>query len=308
MEENMRTAIIGSGALGLYYGALLQRGGEEVHFLLRRDYDAITDRGLQVASVDGDFHLSNVNGHRSTTSIGTVDLVIIGLKTFDNEQVHDLIEPLVGPETLILTLQNGLGNEEHLAKRIPANKILGGVAFLCANRGDPGTVHHLGQGALRIGAFKPDAEGRCKKVVKTFTQAGLDCEFVNDLLKARWEKLIWNIPFNGLCALTGRNVTTLLSDPFLRREITELMTEVARAANAQKISTMIETTRFIERMLTVTDGMNHYRPSMMIDRMEGRPLELESIYAEPIRRALTAEIATPRIELLHALLALDETE
>ena len=149
---------------------------------------------------------------------------------------------------------------------------------------------------------------RCNTVSKTFTNAGLTCEPVDDLLKARWEKLIWNIPFNGLCALTGRDVTALLSDPPLRREITELMIEVAQAANAQKIKTSIETGRFVERMLTVTDGMNHYRPSMMIDRLEGRPLELESIYVEPLRRAQAAGITTARIELLHALLALDEKE
>lgn len=304
----MRIAIIGAGALGLYYGALLQQGGEEVHFLLRRDYDAIMSDGLRVDSIDGDFYLPQVNGHQTTDTIGTVDLIIIGLKTFDNNLIHDLIAPLLSPQTTLLTLQNGLGNEEYLAKQVPVGQILGGVAFLCANRGTPGTVHHLGQGALRIGPFRPEAANRCETVSKTFTNAGLTCEPVDDLLKARWEKLIWNIPFNGLCALTGRDVTALLSDPPLRREITELMNEVARAANAQKISRPIDTSAFVARMLTVTDSMNHYRPSMMIDRMENRPLELESIYVEPLRRAQAARIDTPRIELLHALLAFGEIE
>ncbi|MBE0499821.1 MAG: putative 2-dehydropantoate 2-reductase [Desulfuromonadales bacterium] len=302
----MRTAIIGAGALGLYYGALLQRGGEEVHFLLRRDYDAIMSDGLRVFSIDGDFHLQRVNGHRETDNIGTVDLVVVGLKTFDNNKVYSLIAPLIGPETAVLTLQNGLGNEEYLARSIPAEQILGGVAFLCANRGVPGIVHHLGQGRVRIGAFRPEATDRCRDVAKLFSAAGLNCESVDDLLKTRWEKLVWNIPFNGLCALTGLDVTALLSDPHIRDEISALMTEVATAANAQKISSPIETARFIEQMLTVTESMSHYRPSMMIDRMEGRPLELESIYVEPLRRAQAAGVATPRIELLHALLALGE--
>ncbi len=302
----MRIAIVGAGALGLYYGALLQRGGEEVHFLLRRDYAAILSNGLQVASVDGDFHLPEVNGHRTTAGIGQVDLVIVGLKTFDNDRVYTLLEPLIGPDTVILTLQNGLGNEEHLAKRFPAERILGGIAFLCANRGAPGTVHHLGQGAVRIGPFRPEAGERCQVVAATFIRAGLACEAVADLLKARWEKLVWNIPFNGLCALTGQDVTVLLSDRLLRREISELMAEVAAAANAQSLLTPIEVEGFIARMLIVTDGMDHYRPSMMLDRLEGRPLELESIYAEPLRRAHTAGVAMPRVELLHALLALGE--
>ena len=291
---------------GLFYGALLQRGGEEVHFLLRRDYDAILNNGLQVASIDGDFHLPVVNGHRTTGEIGEVDLVVIGLKTFDNDRIHDLIAPLIGSETIILTLQNGLGNEEHLTRKFPAERILGGVAFLCANRGESGTVHHLGQGAVRIGPFRPEAKGRCRTVAETFTRAGLSCESVDDLLKARWEKLVWNIPFNGLCALTGHDVTVLLSDPLLRREISVLMTEVTVAANAQPLMTQIDSEKFISRMIMMTDGMDHYQPSMMIDRLEGRQLELESIYVEPIKRAQTAGIATPRIELLHALLALGE--
>ena len=270
------------------------------------DYDAILNNGLQVASVDGDFHLPVVNGHRSTVDIGQVDLVIIGLKTFDNDRVYNLVEPMIGPDTVILTLQNGLGNEEHLAKQFPAERILGGIAFLCANRGTPGTVHHLGQGALRIGPFRPEVGDRCQAIAETLNRAGLSCEPVDDLLKARWEKLVWNIPFNGLCALTGQDVTILLSDPLLRREISELMTEVVAAANAQPLLTPIESENFIARMLTITDGMDHYRPSMMIDRLEGRPLELESIYAEPLGRAQTVGVATPRIELLHALLALGE--
>ena len=302
----MRIAIVGAGALGLYYGALLQRGGEEVHFLLRRDYDAILSNGLQVASVDGDFHLPVVNSHRTTADIGEVDLVLIGLKTFDNDRVHDLVAPLVSPDTIILTLQNGLGNEEHLARKFPVDRILGGIAFLCANRGAPGIVHHLGQGALRIGPFRPEAGECCQTIAEAFIRAGLSCEPVDDLLKARWEKLVWNIPFNGLCALTGQDVTILLSDPLLRRETAELMTEVVAAANAQSLITPIETAHYISRMIAITDDMDHYRPSMMLDRLEGRPLELESIYIEPLRRAQTAGVATPKIELLHALLALGE--
>lgn len=302
----MRIAIVGAGALGLYYGALLQRGGEDVHFLLRRDFDAIKRGGLQVDSVDGDFHLSQVQGYRTTTEIGEVGLIIVGLKTFDNDKLHDLIAPLVGPDTIILTLQNGLGNEEHLARRFPLGQILGGIAFLCANRGEPGTVHHLGQGAVRIGPFRPEARASCQSVANLLLQVGIACEPVDDLLKARWEKLIWNIPFNGLCALTGRDVTQLLTDSLMRREITALMNEVAAAANAQPLSSPIDSEPFIARMLTVTDGMDHYRPSMMLDRLDGRQLELESIYVEPLRRAQAAGVATPRIEQLHALLTLGE--
>src|ERR1035437_6635016 len=108
----MRIAIVGAGALGLYYGALLQRSGEDVHFLLRRDYDAITKQGLRIFSIDGDFTLQHVQGYRAPAEIGAVDLVLVGLKTFANNLYPELIGPLVDDGTQILTLQNGLGNEE----------------------------------------------------------------------------------------------------------------------------------------------------------------------------------------------------
>src|SRR5512137_65063 len=103
----MRIAVIGAGALGLYYGALLQRAGNEVCFLLRRDFEAITRQGLTVRSISGDFHLDQVRGYRSPGEIGPVDLVLVGLKTFANHRLPELIPPLLGPETRVLTLQNG---------------------------------------------------------------------------------------------------------------------------------------------------------------------------------------------------------
>ena len=111
----MNVAVVGAGALGLYYGAMLQHAGEDLHFLLRRDYEAIAAGGLRVYSINGNFELPRVNSYRTSEEIGVVDLVIIGLKTFANQQYAALIPPLLGKQTKILTLQNGLGNEEQLA-------------------------------------------------------------------------------------------------------------------------------------------------------------------------------------------------
>ncbi|PLY02799.1 MAG: 2-dehydropantoate 2-reductase [Desulfuromonas sp.] len=302
----MKIAVVGAGALGLYYGALLQKSGNKLHFLLRRDYDAITRRGLQVCSVDGDFHLKPVKGYRSTTAIGPVELVLIGLKTFSNKKMVDLVRPLVGPETMLVTLQNGLGNEELLTGAFPAEQVIGGVAFLCANRGEPGTVHHLGQGAIRIGLAGGGRSQAAEKVAQTFSAAGISCEYVGDLLKTRWEKLVWNIPFNGLCALTGKNVAELLAHAPSRQLINDLMQEVVTAANAQPLTSPIDGPPFIEKMIGATGTMGGYRPSMMIDRLEGRPLELDSIYEKPLERAAATGIETPHIRMLYSLLDLGE--
>jgi len=302
----VRIAIVGAGALGLYYGSLLQRAGEDVHFLLRRDFAAISARGLEVESIKGDFHLQPVNCYTDSASIGPVDLVLIGLKTFNNSQMNRLVSPLVDHQTMILTLQNGLGNEETLARHFPPGQIMGGIAFLCANRGEPGIVRHLGQGAIRIGHFQGSKNAMGEAIAGAFRQAGIDCEYVDDLLKARWEKLVWNIPFNGLCALTGKTVTELLGHPPSRQLIIDLMREVTASANAQELSLQIDAVPFIQKMIAATETMAGYRPSMMIDRQEQRPLELESIYRLPLQRAAERNVATPSIRMLFALLDLGE--
>lgn len=302
--SRLKIAVVGSGALGLYYGAMLQRGGQDVHFLLRRDYQAIMQGGLQVTSPQGDFHLPRIRGYRKTREIGPVDLVLIGVKTFTNEHLAALVRPLVGPDTVLLTLQNGLGNEELLAEAFGASRIMGGIAFLCSNRGEPGTVHHLGEGRIRLGEFAADLTRRAELLAGIFREAGVPCQAVADLRRARWEKLVWNIPFNGLCALTGKDVTELLQHAPSQAVTREIMMEVVTAANAQGGEPIEEA--FIERMLEMTRQMDHYQPSMMLDRMDGRPLELEAIYAIPLQRANEQRVEMPRCAMLYALLALGE--
>ncbi len=302
----MRIGIIGAGALGLYYGAMLQRSGQDVHFLLRRDFDAINRNGLKVFSCNGDFSLPHIQGYMDAQEIGPVDLVLVGLKTFSNFTLIDLVRPLVGDETAILTLQNGLGNEDLLAKTFTPDQILGGVAFLCSNRGEPGEVHHLGEGRIRLGEYSRIDQQRCTELAKLFSAAGIPCEASDDLERIRWEKLVWNIPFNGLCALTGKDVSELLQHLPTRELVTSIMHEVLGAANRQKLKSPIESNSFIANMLRASDAMDHYRPSMMIDRIENRPLELESIYEIPLQRASAAGCEMHQVDMLYRLLSIGE--
>jgi len=302
----MKIGIIGSGALGLYYGAMLQRSGQDINFLLRRDYQAIGQRGLQICSVNGDFHLPQVAGYQTAQEIGSVDLVIVGLKTISNHHLIDLVRPLLGAETAILTLQNGLGNEELLADAFGAERVLGGVAFLCSNRGEPGVVHHLGEGKIRLGEFSGGLSERSRNLVAMFQNAGVPCTAISDLRRARWEKLVWNIPFNGLSALLDKDVTDLLDHPPTKRLARDLMLEVIVGANAQELEEPIDGPGFSQQLISFTENMDHYQPSMMIDRAAGRPLELGAIYAIPLQRAKAAGINMSRVEMLHAQLDLGE--
>ncbi len=302
----MRIGIIGSGALGLYYGALLQRSGQDLHFLLRRDYHAIQKDGLKINSPNGNFHLPKISGYQNAAEIGPVDLVIVGLKTISNHHLINLVKPLLGANTAILTLQNGLGNEELLAAEFGAERILGGVAFLCSNRGEPGVVHHLGEGKIHLGEFSCNGSQRSLKLAEMFQAAGVPCQAINNLRRARWEKLVWNIPFNGVSALLVKDVTDILSHPLNKKLIRDLMIEVITGANAQSLQEPIDAENFSQELIAFTETMDHYRPSMMLDRMAGQALELEAIYAIALQKAKQAGVEMVRVEMLYSLLAIGE--
>jgi 2-dehydropantoate 2-reductase len=303
----MRIAIVGAGALGLYYGAMLQRAGNDVHFLLRSDYEAIRENGLQVFSVNGDFYLKKVQCYQAAQQIGEVDLVLIGLKTFANHKYNELIPPLLGRQTIILTLQNGLGNEETLADLFGADRILGGVAFLCSNRGEPGVVHHLGEGRIIMGEFNSADTTRTEMIAGLFCVAGVPCRAVPELKKARWEKLVWNIPFNGICALMKLPVDAILSHSGTRQLVIDIMEEVIAAANVQGIKEKIKMS-LAQNMVQFSEGLGPYKPSMLIDRLESRPLELGAIFQVPLEAALLKGIKMPKVEELYALLDLGEAK
>jgi len=300
----MNIAIVGAGALGLYYGALLQRGGHDVRFLLRRDYEAITSTGIRVYSINGDFVLPEVSGFRRPEEIGVVDLVVIGLKTWANDQYAALVGPLVGTGTKILTLQNGLGNEEQLADLFGAARIYGGVAYLGANRGAPGTVHHLAAGRIILGAMLAEHTRDATQLAELFSAAGVTCTAVTDIARARWEKLVWNIPFNGLCALVQRPVDVLLAHAGTQELVLKIMREVIAAANAQELTEPIPL-EYADELLEFTRAMpTSYRPSMQIDRAEGRPLELEALIARPLAAGRARGVEMPLTAALSALLDL----
>ena len=306
MTGGKKIAVIGAGAVGGYYGARLAEAGHEVHFLVRRDYHAVTTGGLNVTSPDGDFALANPHIAKNSEEIGPSDWVICALKSSSLHDAHKLVQPCVGPGTRILVLMNGLGLEEHFAGWFSAGRVFGGLAFTCINRGKPGYIHHLAYGAVTIGHFQ-DNPPELETGLSLWSGSKVSVLPAKSLLRARWEKLCWNIPFSGLCVAAG-GITTdrILQDPGLYAAAHNLMEEVIAAGNADlefhRETVRIGRDNMFESMFARTSTMGDYRPSTMIDYVEGKAMEIEYMFAEPLRRARALGVEVPHLSLLTSLL------
>lgn len=300
MSAGGSVAVVGSGAIGLYYGGKLAAAGEDVRFLLRSDFEAISRDGLEVRSAHGDFKLPRVQAFRSAEEIEPVDLVIVAWKATANHQLASVLPPLLHARTQVLTLQNGLGNCESLERIVGPERVLGGLCFVCINRTSPGHVWHSAGGKMTLGEWRPDGSGRIAELEKRFQTAGIQALAVADLEKSQWEKLVWNIPFNGLSVAEG-GVTTdvLLASAEMEKELRVLMAEVVEAGCALGLGLGQD---LIDWNIERTRPMGPYRTSSMIDFIEGREVEVEPIWQEPLRRANEAGVPMPHTaKLLHRI-------
>ncbi len=305
-----RIAVVGSGAVGGFYGAKLAYYGRDVRFLVRSEVEraALRRFGWQVKSRKEGFRVAKVNAHASTHEIGPVDLVLIALKATANSALAELLPPLMGPDTLLLTLQNGLGSEELLSESYGADRVLGGLCFVCLRKTAPGVIEHQGYGNIALGEYGGYPLPRTHDIAWEFKRCGVTARVVADLAEARWRKLVWNIPFNGITLLataqravgaTPVSTAEVLADNPLAYLTRRLMDEVVAAG--RKLGYAIPTD-FADGQFKRTAEMGRYLPSTLLDFMAGRPLELEAIWGEAYRRAFNAGAEVGRLETIYHLL------
>jgi 2-dehydropantoate 2-reductase len=298
-------AVVGSGAVGCYYGALLARAGVGVRFLMRRDLEAVRKHGLRVESPLGGFHLERVDAVASPAELGTPDWLICSLKSTALENARELLAPAVGPNTRVVALMNGLGVEERIAGWFGPERAFGAMAFVCINRGEPGLVRHLDYGRVSIGHLLDDPAENAR-LVELLRVGGVDVVVAPNLRYARWEKLCWNVPFNGLSVAAGGVGTKLImEDPGLRSTAERAMREVVVIGNADLAAlgsaAHLDEAAVVESMFRLTGTMGDYRTSMAIDYVLGRELEVEAILGEASRRAALHGVSAPTVDALYAL-------
>jgi 2-dehydropantoate 2-reductase len=297
--KNAKIAVVGSGAVGGYYGGMLAHTGHDVHFLMRADLDAVRAGGLRIKTGGELVQIAPAHAYGSAAEIGPCDLVIIALKATANAALEQIIPPLLGSETALLTLQNGLGNEEFLADRWGAERVMGGLCFVCLNRTAPGMIEHYDHGTLSLGEFRRPPQRRTHAIAEAFLEAGIEANVAENLVTERWRKLLWNIPFNGLSiAAAGATVDVVLKSDSLRTLARELMSEVLDGARRLGHDIPDSVADFqIERSWS----MGPYKPSSMIDWLEKRPVEVEAIWGEPWRQGTAAGATMARLEPVYRL-------
>ncbi len=295
--KGKKIAIVGSGSVGLFYGGKLAAAGHDVTFLLRSGFEEAKKDGIRIHSEAGDVHLPSPRIARTSGEIGQVDLVVISIKATANGALEELITPLLGERTMLLTLQNGLGSDELLAGHFGAERVLGALCFVCLTRRTPASVNHIGHGLISIGEYQRAPLPRTLEVVQAFQEAGVNAKVAENLAEERWRKLGWNVPFNGLAVAEGGvTVDHILAQPELLAECRALMDELIVAANA--LGHLIEK-EYADFHLERTYSMGAYQPSTLVDWLEGRELEIEPIWGEPLRRAQAIGLKMPHLEKLY---------
>ena len=293
----MKYAIIGTGAIGGFYGARLDKAGFEVHFLLHTDYQYVVDHGLTIDSCDGNFTLPSPKVYDSTSNMPQCDVVIVALKTTQNHLLPSLLPPLLKPDTIILLIQNGIGVEADVQQLFPSQPIAAGMAFICSAKAGPGHINHQFYGNINIGNYSCHNPQRYGQMLADFRAAGIGAADV-EYLEARWKKAVWNMPFNGMTVALNTTTNRLLSCESTHRLIYDQMLEVIGAAQALGVKNL--DTRFADKMIANTIKMPPYSPSMKLDFDFHRPMEINYLYTRPIAEARAAGFAMPKLEMLEA--------
>ena len=304
-SEKLTYGVIGTGAIGGYYGARLAQSGQEVHFLLRSDYDYVKANGLQVDSCDGSFHLDSPWVYDQTEQMPKCDVVLVCLKSINNKKLQTLLPPLLKEDTLVVMIQNGIGIEEDVQKMFPEVQLAAGLAFICSAKTEPGKVNHQCYGYINIGNYSCKQQEKIDEVVDDFRKAGVDANEV-EYLEARWKKAVWNMPFNGMTVALNTQTDILLQNPSTLKLIKDQMMEVIEAAQACGVKNIDES--FAEKMIYNTVHMTPYSPSMKLDFEFKRPMETYYLYTRPIEEAKKAGYQMRKLEMLEQELRfLEET-
>lgn len=299
-----KVLIIGAGALGAFYGSLLAKAGAEVAMVCRSDYAHVLNTGFVINSYQwGQYVFKPHQVLRTVQDYqDTADYVVLCTKVLPELNRVELLRPVVAETSTIVFIQNGVAIEAELSQAFPEHEIISGLAFICCNRIEPGKIEHLAYGRLTLGSVKNVVSPATEQLVDLFQQAGATCVASANIITERWVKCLWNAAFNPLSVLSG-GLSTLAIIQTQEQLVRHIMLDVLKVANACGYRLGLE---LIETNIANTHAMPAYKTSMLLDYERGQPMETEAILGNAVRAGQAANIETPYLATLYALMKLTE--
>ncbi len=300
-QRKNKILVVGAGGVGAYFGGRLAQGGVDVAVVCRSDYESVLTSGYDIKSIAGDFIFKPAAVYRSCEECPSPpDFLLITTKALPEIDLTSIIYPVVGPETTIVLLQNGIDIEEPIAESFRDNELISGIAYIGVTRSGAGKVYHKGSGHLKFGVYPSGISRKLKELAALFNEVGVECEAVDDIVLFRWIKLVWNMPYNPVSVLAGGVDTREISEsPLLEGLCAELMREVCAVAAACGKPLPPD---IVEKNLNYTRSFPPYKTSMLVDYDNGRPLETDVIVGNLLRLARQHQVPVPRTETIYALL------
>jgi 2-dehydropantoate 2-reductase len=300
----MKVLVVGAGAIGGFYGALLAQQGADVSVVCRSDFEQVKQHGFTINSHSlGNWNFNPVQVLKSVDDYKeSADYVLLCTKVINTLDRVKLIESAVKLETAIVFIQNGVEIEQELVDAFPDNEVISGLAFICSNRTAPGVISHQAYGRLFLGNLPNGISSKTQKLCDVFNQSSITCRATEDIVTARWQKCIWNAPFNPLSVLSDG----LLTQDILQTQeafVRQIMQEVLNVAAATGHPLPPDT---IAKNIANTYDMPPYKTSMLLDFEAGRPMETDAILGNAVNAGRRKKVPCPCLESIYALMQLKE--
>jgi 2-dehydropantoate 2-reductase len=293
VEEKMRIAVFGTGGVGGYFGGRLAQAGQDVVFIARGAHlHAIQTNGLRIESIKGDFTISPALASYDPSQVGPVDAVLVGVKAWQIPDAAQAMRPLIGEQTFVVPLENGVEAPEQLASVLGAEHVLGGLCQLSAFIVEPGHIRHVGiEPSVAFGEMDGRPSPRAGRLLHAFDQAGVKADIPADIQAAMWDKFLFIASISGVGAVTRAPMGVYRSLPEARRMLVDAMQEIFAVARARGVNLPGDA---VEKRLAFIENLPAgVIASMQRDILEGRPSELMSQNGAVVRMGQALDLSTP---------------
>lgn len=298
----MRIAVMAAGAVGGYFGARMAAAGHDVTFIARGAHrDAIRSTGLVVESPLGDLHLKDVRTSDDPREVGPVEVILFAVKLWDTEAAAELTRPMVGPDTRVITLQNGVDSVERIAPILGEDTVIGGSTYIVTTIAAPGVIRHSGPGARIVcGRLDGKPDETLNRYAPEFKSAGIDFHVTATMKLDLWKKFVLLSGTSGITASTRLPIGDILADPDIKALFHRLMSEAVAVGRASGVDIPAE---FADAQMKTAQGFPaSMRASMANDLNNGNRLELDWLAGKVIQLGHKYGVPVPASETVYAIL------